>query len=116
MKDLPLLLVAGGSGVVPLMAMLRHRQNRSHQPNGFAVQHSNQRRCYLPTRIDATGQSGSVFQPGSHFTRQPPPDWTGYQRRIDRAMLTDALNQFKAQPLCFICGPTLLVEQVATPG
>lgn len=47
------------------------------------------------------------------FTRQPPSDWTGYRRRIARAMLMEILSRFAIQPQCFVCGSTQLVEQVA---
>ncbi len=47
------------------------------------------------------------------FTRQPPPGWTGYNRRIDQAMLTEVVGLFAMPPQCFICGPTRLVEMVA---
>jgi ferredoxin-NADP reductase len=48
------------------------------------------------------------------FTRQPPAGWTGYQRRIDKAMLEDLISYFATPPQCFVCGPSGLVEQVAT--
>ncbi|AFY92317.1 ferredoxin reductase [Chamaesiphon minutus] len=112
---LPLLLVAGGSGVVPLMSMLRHRA---------AIGATNPTTLLFSVRTAADviyrqELEQLAYQPIAPldlqltFTRQPPPDWTGYQRRIDKAMLTDVLSRFAIQPQCFVCGPTQLVEQVA---
>ena len=114
MKDVPLLLVAGGSGIVPLMAMLRHRAKiKATNPAAllFSVR-TGEDAIYQRELTQLAGQD-PAFSLMLTFTRQPPPGWTGYQRRIDRAMLTDVLDQLKAQPQCFLCGPTLLVEQVA---
>jgi len=47
------------------------------------------------------------------LTRAQPPGWTGYDRRIDRPMLAEALAAAGAPPLAYICGPTLLVEAAA---
>jgi ferredoxin-NADP reductase len=47
------------------------------------------------------------------LTRSQPPGWTGYDRRIDREMLAEAIAAAGAQPLVYICGPTLLVEAAA---
>jgi ferredoxin-NADP reductase len=110
----PLLLIGGGSGVVPLMAMLRHR----------AVQHSS-----LPTRIlyssrtpddviyraelDALAASDRSFEAFFTFTRQAPAGWSGYRRRIDAAMLGEVIKPFGSRARVYVCGPTLLVEAVA---
>jgi ferredoxin-NADP reductase len=114
MKDLPLLLVAGGSGVVPLMAMLRHRAKiGAINPTAmlFSVR-TGQDIIYQSELTQLVSQDAS-FNLYLTFTRQPPAGWQGYQRRIDQAMLTEVLNQLKARPACFVCGPTLLVEHVA---
>jgi ferredoxin-NADP reductase len=110
----PLLLVGGGSGVVPLMAMLRHR----------AAQHA-----MLPARIlyssrtaddviyrgelDAMAGSDPTFEVFYTFTREPPAGWTGYRRRIDAAMLGEVIKPFDKRACVYVCGPTLLVEAVA---
>jgi len=110
----PLVLVGGGSGVVPLMAMLRHR----------AVQHST-----VPARIlyssrtaedviyrdelDGMAAADGTFEPFYTFTRQPPAGWTGYRRRIDAAMLAEVIRPFDKSARVYVCGPTLLVEAVA---
>lgn len=110
----PLLLVAGGSGVVPLMAMLRERASADPRPPAVLL--------YSSRTVDdiiygdelgslAVGDAGlRVIQT---LTRSQPPGWTGYDRRIDRAMLTEAIAVAGGQPLAYICGPTLLVEAAA---
>jgi ferredoxin-NADP reductase len=112
---LPLLLVAGGSGIVPLMAMLRHRAAiGATNPTTllFSVRTATEV-IYQQELEQLAHQQLNPFDLHLTFTRQPPPDWTGYTRRIDRAMLTDILSHFTAPPQCFVCGPTQLVEQVA---
>lgn len=110
----PLLLVAGGSGVVPLMAMLRERAAAEPKPTAVLVHSS---RTYddviyreeLGT-LAANDQGLRVIQT---LTRSQPPGWTGYDRRVDRAMLAEAIAAAGPQPLAYICGPTLLVESAA---
>ncbi|MGZ6299603.1 MAG: ferredoxin reductase [Candidatus Limnocylindria bacterium] len=110
----PLLLIAGGSGVVPLMAMLRERAAVDSKPP-TALLYSSRTfddviyRDELAT-LAADDPRLRVIQT---LTRSQPPGWTGYDRRIDRAMLGEAITAAGAQPLVYICGPTLLVEAAA---
>jgi ferredoxin-NADP reductase len=110
----PLLLIGGGSGVVPLLSMLRHRAGAgSHVPT--ALVYSSR------TREDVIGfdelASLAAADPSLHvlqtLTRSQPPGWTGYSRRIDREMVVDAVRPLGASAMTFICGPTLLVEAAA---
>jgi ferredoxin-NADP reductase len=48
------------------------------------------------------------------LTRSQPAGWQGYRRRIDRAMLAEVAWTPAEHPLVFVCGPTPLVESVAT--
>lgn len=110
----PLLLVAGGSGVVPLMAMLRERASADAKPPAVLL-YSSRTDADVIYRDElaslAAGNAGlRVIQT---LTRSQPPGWAGYDRRIDRAMLTEAINAAGPQPLAYICGPTLLVEAAA---
>lgn len=109
-----LLLVAGGSGIVPLMAMLRHRAKiGATNPTIllFSVR-TDEDVIYWDELKTLAGQDSS-FSLLITFTRRTPADWNGYQRRIDGSMLSEVLSRFTTQPLCFVCGPTPLVEQVA---
>lgn len=114
MKDTPLLLVAGGSGVVPLMAMLRHRANiKATNPTTLVFSVRSWADVIYQHELRQLAREDSNFILTLTFTRQPPPGWMGYQRRIDRAMLTEVLGGFKIQPYCFICGSDSLVEHAA---
>ena len=111
----PLLLVGGGSGVVPLMAMLRHRQHlglRTPAVLLFSVRTPEE--VIYRAELEAMAQADATFTLLFDYTRQAPPDWAGYQRRIDAAMLAEVVARFgAAQPQAFVCGPTGLVEAVA---
>jgi ferredoxin-NADP reductase len=114
MKDSPLLLVAGGSGVVPLMSMLRHRLNsKANNPTALLFSIRTQEDVIYQQELIKMSSIDKHFNLFLSFTRQPPPGWTAYKRRIDRSMLTDVLSQFASHPNCFVCGPTMLVELVA---
>jgi ferredoxin-NADP reductase len=111
----PLLLVAGGSGIVPLMAMLRHR-SASGAAVGARLIYSSRAwddviyRDELAALAEASG-GPEVIQT---LTRSQPPGWTGYARRVDGAMLADAGWPPSANPKTFVCGPTPFVEAVAS--
>ncbi|MEO8252175.1 MAG: ferredoxin reductase [Chloroflexota bacterium] len=110
----PLLLIAGGSGVVPLMAMLRERAATETRPSAVLV-HSSRTFDDVIYReelelLDAEDDGLRVIQT---LTRSQPTGWAGYDRRIDRPMLAEAIAAAGSQPLAYICGPTLLVEAAA---
>lgn len=113
--DAPLLLVAGGSGVVPLMAMLRHRQC-AELPNPAVLLFSvrTPEEVIYQQELDAMTAADPVFTLLLTYTRQAPAGWAGYHRRIDAAMLTEAVAHLPGAPQCYVCGPTGLVESVAT--
>jgi ferredoxin-NADP reductase len=110
----PLLLVAGGSGVVPLMAMLRERATAQPKPMAVLVHSS---RTYddviYRDELASLAANDAGMRVIQTLTRSRPPGWTGYDRRIDRPMLAEAIAAAGAQPLVYICGPTLLVESAA---
>ncbi len=110
----PLLLIAGGSGVVPLMAMLRERAAVTPRPP-TALLYSSRTFDDIVYReeLDALAAADGGLRILHTLTRGQPPGWTGYARRIDRAMLADAISAAGADPLVYICGPTLLVEAAA---
>lgn len=111
----PLLLVGGGSGVVPLMAMLRHRRAlglRTPAVLLFSVRTPEE--VIYKTELEALAQADPSFTLLLAYTRQAPPGWAGYQRRLDAAMLAEVVQRFGAtQPQAFVCGPTGMVESVA---
>jgi ferredoxin-NADP reductase len=110
----PLLLVAGGSGIAPLMAMIRHRANSNSKiPTRLLYSSRNYEEIIFREQLDRLAANDSSFRAIHTLTRQQPSDWTGYKRRIDQAMLAEAAWQPAEKPLAFICGPTALVETVA---
>jgi ferredoxin-NADP reductase len=117
----PLLLVAGGSGIVPLMAMLRHRAEAL--PDAEARHAVPARLLYSSRRWDdviyrdelaTMAAEDPALQVTHTITRQPPSGWTGFRRRIDRAMLTEVAWPPAERPRIFVCGPTPLVESAAS--
>lgn len=110
----PLLLVAGGSGVVPLMAMLRQRAAVGSQaPTTLVYSSRSFDDVIYREEIDSLAAHDDGLRVIETLTRSQPPGWTGLSRRIDRDMLASALAGQTAQPVAYICGPTPLVEGAA---
>jgi ferredoxin-NADP reductase len=117
----PLFLVAGGSGIVPLMAMLRHRN--------AVVGAAEAERHRLPARLlySSRGwddvmyrdelarlvETDPALEVRHTLTREQPEGWSGFKRRIDRMMLEEVAWPPSEKPQVFICGPTPLVESAA---
>ncbi len=111
----PLLLVAGGSGVVPLMAMIRHRAAaRSSVPARLLFSSRSFEDVIYREELDRLAGGDASLRVIHTLTRQQPEGWTGLRRRIDRQILEEVAWPAGASPLAFICGPTRLVENVAT--
>ena len=118
----PLLLVGGGSGIVPLMAMLRHRDAALATADADTRNRLRVRLLYSSRRWDdviyrdelaSLADKDSTLQVTHTITRDAPAGWTGYRRRIDRAMLAEVAWPPAEEPRVFVCGPTPLVEAVA---
>ena len=110
----PLLLIGGGSGVVPLMAIIRERALAEPMPSAVLLQSSRTLDDVIyRDELASLASDGSGLRVIETLTRSQPPGWTGYDRRIDRPMLSEAIAAVGAQPLVYICGPTLLVEAAA---
>jgi ferredoxin-NADP reductase len=109
----PLLLVAGGSGLVPLMAMLRHRAARGSDVDARLLLSA--RRLHEVIYRDEL--SAFATDPGVEvaitLTREQPSGWQGFDRRIDPAMLIEVGPPRDAAPRIFVCGPTGFVERAA---
>lgn len=111
----PLLLVAGGSGVVPLMAMIRHRAAKgSDIPTRLLFSSRSDDEIIYREELARLGASDGNLEVIHTLTRSQPPDWTGYHRRIDEAMLSEVAWPTSADPRVYVCGPTRLVESVAS--
>jgi ferredoxin-NADP reductase len=110
----PLMLVAGGSGVAPLMAMLRHRAASGSSVRARLIYSSRAHEDIIYrdelARLVAAGDGLDVVHV---LTRSQPAGWTGERRRIDVDMLTRLSFPPAERPLVYICGPTSLVETAA---
>jgi ferredoxin-NADP reductase len=108
----PLLLVGGGSGVVPLRAMLRH-----HQAAGSTVPvrmlYSARSLEEVIYRDELQRESGEIDVRFT-LTRAQPEGWHGYSGRIDRSLLEQVAWPTAQRPLVYICGPTGFVETAAS--
>ncbi len=118
----PLFLVAGGSGIVPLMAMLRHRE-AALATSDDASRHGLPARLLYSSRgwdeviyreaLAHLAENDTALEVRHTLTRNQPAGWTGFRRRIDRAMLEEVTWPPSERPRVFICGPTPLVESAA---
>jgi ferredoxin-NADP reductase len=107
----PLLLVAGGSGVVPLRAILRHRRRSGSDVPARLLYSSRTLADIIYRReLDQYRDGAQVIYT---LTREQPPGWTGYSGRVNAAMLAETAWPASQHPLAFVCGPTRFVETVA---
>jgi ferredoxin-NADP reductase len=109
----PLLLVAGGSGVVPLMSMLRRRVATASTTPVRLLYSSRSLEDVIYQRELETLAGSDGLSIHLTLTRAQPPDWTGFARRIDRDMLQEVAWPVADEPLAFVCGPTSFVETAA---
>ena len=113
--DRPLFLVGGGSGVVPLMAMLRHRARiGSKTPTVLLFSSRTLADVIYREELDHLAAAGDDLRVVHTLTREKPAGWTGYTRRIDQAVLDEVAWPRERSPAVFVCGPTPFVEAVAT--
>jgi len=110
----PLLLIAGGSGVVPLMAMIRHRAAlKSAIPTRLLYSSRSYEELIYRDELARLLEDGNQLQVSYTLTRSQPPGWTGYRRRVDADLLREVAWPPDVRPLVFICGPTPFVESAA---
>jgi ferredoxin-NADP reductase len=109
----PLLLLAGGSGLVPLMAMLRHRAAQASDVEArLLVSARSWEDVLYRDELAALAERDGV-QVHYTLTRSQPPSWGGWARRVDAEMLMAVGPGSPARPHVFVCGPTAFVEHVA---
>jgi ferredoxin-NADP reductase len=109
----PLLLIGGGSGVVPLRAMVRH-WSAVHSPVPARL-------FYSARSLDDVIYRDELLRSAAYdeldvritLTREQPEDWRGYRRRIDRDLLAEVAWSPAEQALVYVCGPTGFVEVAA---
>jgi ferredoxin-NADP reductase len=109
----PLLLLGGGSGLVPLMAMLRHRAAEDSDVEAHLLVSSRGWDDVLYRDELARLAPAPALDITYTLTRQRPEGWTGFARRVDAEMIVAVAPPIAAAPRIFVCGPTPFVEHVA---
>jgi ferredoxin-NADP reductase len=110
----PVLLVAGGSGVVPLMAMARQRARvGASAPMRLVFSSRTLEDVIYREELDELAARGDGFQVVHTLTREQPPGWDGYSRRIDRDLLSDVAWPASQSPRVYVCGSTRFVDAAA---
>jgi ferredoxin-NADP reductase len=110
----PLSLIAGGSGIVPLMSMLRHRDGQnSPAPASLLYSSRSLEDIIYREELDAMARRDPDLHVRNTLTRKQPAGWMGHRRRIDRALLAEACFPPRQHPKIFVCGPTPFVEHVS---
>jgi ferredoxin-NADP reductase len=110
--DGALLMVAGGSGVVPMRSMLRHRSAVGSRTDATLLL-SAQRLDDVLYRDELDRAAGGGVAIHVTLTRGAPPGWDGWSRRVDREMLAEVAPEPASRPRVYVCGPTAFVESVA---
>ena len=108
----PLLLVAGGSGVAPLMAMIRLRAAAGTEVDTRLLLSSRSWDDII-YRDELQRRNGGGLTVVHTLTASQPPGWAGYARRVDAGMLAEVGPGPAEQPRVYVCGPTPFVEAVA---
>jgi ferredoxin-NADP reductase len=107
----PVLLIAGGSGVVPFRSILRHRHNvGSAIPVRLLYSARSLPDVIYRSELDKPDDGVTVIYT---LTRQQPPGWTGHTGRVDTGLLADTAWPVSQDGLAYVCGPTPFVETVA---
>jgi len=110
----PLWLIAGGSGIAPLMAMLRHRARRKVRARALLLYSSRSLDDIIyREELDRMARGDPDLRVVNTLTRKQPERWTGHRGRINRALLADAGFPPRQDPKIYVCGPTSFVEDVS---
>jgi ferredoxin-NADP reductase len=108
----PVLLVGGGSGIVPLRAILRHHA-ASGSTAAMHLVYSARTVGDVIYREELDALTGPRRAVTLTLTGAPPPDWAGRRGRVDAGLLAEVGWPASAQPHCYVCGPTAFVEAAA---
>jgi ferredoxin-NADP reductase len=114
-ENRPLFLIGGGSGVVPLMAMLRHRDRMKSRTQARLLYSSrSQADIIYRAELDRLASAGDGLEVYHTLTREKPAGWNGFTRRVDQAMMQEVAWPKEQMPAVYICGPTTFVEAAAS--
>jgi ferredoxin-NADP reductase len=110
----PLLLIGGGSGVVPLRAIVRHHHaSESDVPLRLLYSARSLDDVIYRDELTRCSDDGTVDVRFT-LTRERPEGWHGYSRRIDRELVAEVAWPARERPLVYVCGPTAFVETAAS--
>ncbi len=111
----PLLLLAGGSGVVPLMSIIRHKLAAAPDANAILLYSARSLGDVIYWNVlKLAAEQDPTLSVCLTLTRDQPSGWSGYARRVDRSMVKEVMRELDGElPLSYICGPTPFVEAVA---
>jgi ferredoxin-NADP reductase len=110
----PLYLIAGGSGIVPLMAMLRHRERRKAAvPTLLLYSSRSLEDVIYREELNLMARHDHNLHVVHTLTRNQPDGWVGHKGRIDKEMLALTPVASANKPHIFVCGPTPFVEHVS---
>jgi ferredoxin-NADP reductase len=110
----PLLLVAGGSGIVPLMAMTRHRAATGDRtPTRLLYSSRRLEEVIYAEELEELAARADGLEVVLTLTREQPPGWQGYSRRVDTELMREVAWAPEQRPAVFICGSTGFVEAAA---
>ncbi len=104
----PILLIAGGSGVVPMHSMLQSHTS-SQSPIKMHLLYSARTYENIIYKNELLNSPNTTIT----LTQNDTEDWQGHTGRIDTALLKATLNSFETSPLCFICGMSSFVGSVS---
>lgn len=113
-SDQSLLLVGGGSGIAPLMSMIRRRAEvGSRVPTRLLYSSRSPDDLIYGAELEALDGADERLEVVHTFTRARPAGWAGYARRVDQEMLREVAWAPEQRPRAYVCGPTAFVEAVA---
>lgn len=110
----PLCLIAGGAGVTPLMAMLRHRDKAPRRSPGALIYSARALNDVIyRDELDAMAHRDRSLNVVYALTREQPNDWQGHRGRIDKKLLAATCFSPAQRPAIYVCGPSLFVESIS---
>ena len=110
----PIQLVAGGSGIVPLMAMIRSRASTgSTAPFRLLYSVREPQAVFYREELQALSDHDRSMNLTYAYTRVAPKDWPRPPSRIDAALIANTTWPSKLVPTCYVCGPTSFVESAS---
>jgi ferredoxin-NADP reductase len=111
----PVYLLAGGTGITPLMSMLRHRHGLLSRPPALLIYSARSwEDIVYRDELEAMMRHDSSLRIVYALTRQQPKDWTGHRGRINKGLLSANWFPPAHNPTIYVCGPTTFVETAAS--